>query len=414
MGEAVQATVSNSSATNTGVDLDLSWMKQRGEWGQRARPGRNGLTLADIQINSYGDVPMTSTNLTGRPRGAAERSAGFRIGGYQLRSKEDIWLDNAAWLYEEALQRQWSSATDVPWATLKPLPDDIEQAQCQLATFLTEVEFVAGDVPSRWVARTSPDYFEPRLLLMAQVNDEARHMDVFRKRALANGGGLMERTAGAGGIVGGIDLARDFNEMSARLHLSGEGAVLTLFRMGELMAYNPAEKAIGHFYRVDAELKIERLPLPPVAVANSIAFSPDGSRLYFTDSPTRSIHCVDYHADGRIGTPRLFVQLGVNEGFPDGAAVDADAGLWSAQWDGSCVVRYNSAGVETARVALPVSRPTCPAFGGAALDRLFVSTARVGLSDEALRDQPTAGGVFAAAPGHRGLPEHRFVTRLRA
>ena len=178
--------------------------------------------------------------------------------------------------------------------------------------------------------------------------------------------------------------------------------------------YNPAEKPIGHFYRVDAELKVERLPLPPVAVANSIAFSPDGSRLYFTDSPTRSIHCADYHANGRIGTPRLFVQLGVNEGFPDGAAVDADAGLWSAQWDGSCVVRYSSAGVETARVALPVSRPTCPAFGGAALDRLFVSTARVGLSDEALRDQPTAGGVFAAAPGHRGLPEHRFVTRLRA
>ena len=97
MAEAVPATSASNAAA--AVDLDLSWMQQRGEWGQRARPGKQGLTLADIQINSYGNVPANSTNLTGRPRGAAERAAGFRIGGYQLRSKEDIWLDNAAWLY---------------------------------------------------------------------------------------------------------------------------------------------------------------------------------------------------------------------------------------------------------------------------------------------------------------------------
>jgi len=51
---------------------------------------------------------------------------------------------------------------------------------------------VAGDVPARWIAQTTPDYFEPRNGLLAQVMDESRHMDVFRKRALANGGGLMQ------------------------------------------------------------------------------------------------------------------------------------------------------------------------------------------------------------------------------
>ena len=179
--------------------------------------------------------------------------------------------------------------------------------------------------------------------------------------------------------------------------------------------YNPAEAPIGHFYRVDTELKIERLPLPPVAVANSIAFSPDGARMYFTDSPTRRIHCVDYHADGRIGAPRLFVQVASDQGAPDGSTVDADGGLWNAQWDGGCVVRYDRDGAQTARIELPVSRPTCPAFGGAALDRLFVSTARVGLSEAALRDQPAAGGVFAASSvGHRGLPEHRFIATSTA
>ena len=64
-------------------------------------------------------------------------------------------------------------------------------------------------MPSRWVAQTTPDYFEPRNVLLAQVMDEARHMDVFRKRALANGGGLMCATGGTAGVVGSIDLARE-------------------------------------------------------------------------------------------------------------------------------------------------------------------------------------------------------------
>ena len=232
------------------TSLDLAWMQQRGEWGTRARQSKHGLSLADIQVGAYGTPAEQSSNMTGRPRGAAERSDAYRIGGYQLRNKHDVWLDNAGWIWEEALQRQWSSATDVPWHMVKPQADDMEQAMCNLCTLLTEVEFVAGDVPARWVARTSPDYFEPRMVLLAQVNDEARHMDVFRKRALANGGGLMQATGGTPGIVGSIDLANDFNEMSARLHLSGEGAVLTIFRMGELIAQNDAEKMM---YRLCAQ-----------------------------------------------------------------------------------------------------------------------------------------------------------------
>ena len=172
--------------------------------------------------------------------------------------------------------------------------------------------------------------------------------------------------------------------------------------------------AIGHFYRVTSDLAVERLPLPRVAVANSIAFSPDGSRMYFTDTPTREIYCADYHADGRIGPPTLFTRLAATEGMPDGSTVDAEGNLWNAQWDGGCVVRYDSAGVPTARVALPASRPTCPAFGGENFDRLFVTSARASLDETALRDQPAAGGVFAFSPGCSGRPEHRFATDLRA
>lgn len=174
--------------------------------------------------------------------------------------------------------------------------------------------------------------------------------------------------------------------------------------------FNAQAAAIGHFYRVHPDLRVERLPLPPANVGNSIAFSPDGATMYYTDSPTRTILRVDYGADGRLGVPRPFVRLPANEGFADGSTVDAEGGLWNAQWRGGRVVRYDAAGVESARFELQASQATCPAFGGAAFDQLFVTSARAGLDAAGLEKEPEAGGVFVLQPGWRGLPESRFVT----
>ena len=79
-----------------------------------------------------------------------------------------------------------------------------------------------------------------------------------------------------------------------------------VFGMFQQDAKGPAR---SRFYRVDANLAVTALPLPPAIVANSLAFSPDGGRLYFTDSPSREIRCADYHADGSIGEPRCFARL---------------------------------------------------------------------------------------------------------
>ena len=119
-------------------------------------------------------------------------------------------------LYEEAIQRQWSSATDIPWETIEPLPDDIERAMCQMCTFLTEVEFIAGDAPGQWMPKINSEYHEVKLFLLTQINDEARHLDVFRKRALANGGGLLEESVN-GPALRIILEAQDFTEMSSRM-----------------------------------------------------------------------------------------------------------------------------------------------------------------------------------------------------
>ncbi len=229
-----------------GTDLDLSWMKVDTEWGVRGVPGRKGLTLDDVNIGSYGAVPEKSHNQTARPRGAARRIDAPRIGN-PYSDKTDVWGDSMTLLYEEALARQWSSATDIPWETVVPQSDDMELAMCQLCTFLTEVEFIAGDLPGKWLPELSPDYYEVALFLATQIMDEARHLDVFRKRALVNGGGLMAGGPGGGNLLGGSD----FTEMTALLHLVGEGFVQSLFRMGEYIGQNEAEKRIFRLAAAD-------------------------------------------------------------------------------------------------------------------------------------------------------------------
>jgi hypothetical protein len=226
---------------NEAPNLDLSWMNPGTEWGVRAQPGRRGLTVDDINIGSYGEPPDDSVTWTPRPRGAASREGTPRV-NYYIRNKADTWSQNASMLYEEAVQRQWSSATDIPWETLEPLPDRVERAMCQFCTFLTEVEFIAGDVPSSWIPKISNEHYETKLFLCSQVVDEARHLDVFRKRALANGGGLLIASGNAG--LRFVMDAKDFTEMSSILHVQGEGLVQSVFRMGEYIATNEAEKRI--------------------------------------------------------------------------------------------------------------------------------------------------------------------------
>ncbi|SAL69899.1 SMP-30/gluconolactonase/LRE family protein [Caballeronia telluris] len=165
-------------------------------------------------------------------------------------------------------------------------------------------------------------------------------------------------------------------------------------------------EAIGGFYRLNADLSLERLPLADCAISNSIAFSPDGATMYYCDSPTRHIRACDYPT---FANDRLFVKLSDTAGVPDGSTVDRDGGLWNAQWGGARVVRYAPDGRETARIDVPSAQPSCVAFGGAALDTLFVTSARVGLDEAALQCDPHAGGVFIATPDASGIAEPVFA-----
>ncbi|HKT66705.1 MAG TPA: SMP-30/gluconolactonase/LRE family protein, partial [Burkholderia sp.] len=158
-------------------------------------------------------------------------------------------------------------------------------------------------------------------------------------------------------------------------------------------------RAIGGFYRLNPDLTLERLALPAAAIANSIAFSPDGTKMVFCDSLVREILVCDYSRAGVAGV-RTFARLTDADGDPDGSTMDRDGGLWNAQWGGRRVVRYAADGVETERIAVPTAQPSCAALDGDG--RLYVTSARVGLSDDALESDADAGGVFVAQTRHAG------------
>ena len=165
--------------------------------------------------------------------------------------------------------------------------------------------------------------------------------------------------------------------------------------------------ASGCLYCIDGTGEARR-HVRGVRISNGLCISPDGTQLYFTDSPTRTIRVYELiEPEGVLGTPRLFAQT-PDGAFPDGAAIDADGCMWSAHWGAGRVVRYTPDGRIDRTLEMPTSQPTCVCFGGPDLDVLCVTSAREGLDDSTLRAEPHAGDVFLYRTGVKGLPEPEY------
>ena len=222
-------------------EVDLSWMNVPTEWNTRARPTKHGLTLDAINIGRYGDVPDVWPYQTEMPRGAVPIT-GTESMGYSIFEKQEVWSDICAKLYEEAIQRRWRPATDVPWDSIQPLPDDLERAICQICTHISEKEQMEADVIGRWEPDISYGYHEVKLYLATTVFENARAVEVFRKRALSNGGGLGVQSPGWG-FRSVVD-ARNFTEMAVMQFVLQDSLTLAQYEFGEKYAKNPAEKFI--------------------------------------------------------------------------------------------------------------------------------------------------------------------------
>lgn len=149
---------------------------------------------------------------------------------------------------------------------------------------------------------------------------------------------------------------------------------------GRLLAgtwfYNPAgDYPLGHLMCVDTDGSVTVLD-EGIHLANGLGFSPDNRTLYFSDSAARRIYAYDYDlASGSAGNRRVFVQVPATQGLPDGLTVDADGYVWSAQWYGSCVIRYDPDGKVERRIATPAKQTSSVAFGGPDYTDIFITSA---------------------------------------
>lgn len=164
--------------------------------------------------------------------------------------------------------------------------------------------------------------------------------------------------------------------------------------------------AIWRYYR--GEL---RAVVPDVMIPNALCFDAAREVGYFADTERDTVWCqaLDPASGWPKGEPRVFLDLREAGLHPDGAVLDAEGRFWNAQWGAGRVACYGPDGRLLDEIAVPAARSTCPAFGGAGLDTLFVTSARVGLDADALAAQPEAGMTFAIPVAARGVPEPAVV-----
>jgi sugar lactone lactonase YvrE len=173
------------------------------------------------------------------------------------------------------------------------------------------------------------------------------------------------------------------------------------------------EYELGKLIRVDRDGTVhvadEGFLLP-----NGLAFSPDETTMYFADSAARQIYAYDYdRRTGGLRNRKVLIQVPDDEGLPDGLTVDAEGFLWSAQWYGGCVVRYDPEGKVERRIGIPAKQVSSVAFGGNDLTDVFVTSAGKSWPSPIMPKayDPIAGNMggqlYCVNLGIRGKPEYK-------
>jgi sugar lactone lactonase YvrE len=170
---------------------------------------------------------------------------------------------------------------------------------------------------------------------------------------------------------------------------------------------SPVNPAAGRLLRIDPDLSCH-ITAEGIGCPNTFVWSPDAETLYTADSAAGCLYAYAYNAQAASLADRRVFTNPTGLGIPDGSAIDAEGYIWNARWDAGCVARFAPDGSLASIADIPARRVTSCAFGGPALETLFVTTARVGLSDAELATQPRAGGVFAFKPGVLGRPPSLF------
>lgn len=250
----------------------FSWMNDTLEWGVRAQPGKHGLTMRDLNIGSYGEVPESSSDMSRRPRGAFPISGIPRTDLYALSAKVDLWADNAVDLYEEAIQRRWMGHLEIAWDEITPQPYEYELAMRQLCTELAQQASIETDLIGQWLHKMNYAYHEVKTFLASEIFDTGRHYSIFRHRALHNGGSLGLESAGQFNRRM-METRPGWTEVSMFLYLVRGPLTLLLYRYGEAYARNQADKFL---FRKCLEDKARHMAYGMAHVKYAVENQPEG------------------------------------------------------------------------------------------------------------------------------------------
>jgi hypothetical protein len=182
--------------------------------------------------------------------GFAARGALVEVGGpdavADIVDPDDAWVDLVPRLYALAVASQWDPETAVPWEATREHSDDVERAIAQLMTYLVENELAALVVPSRFIALVHPHFREVLQLLAVQCADEARHVEVFTRRATLYGETLGTSSAGGRTSLHTLITEPDYHLAMFLLSVLGEGSFLSLLAFIEQHAPDPVSRAVAH------------------------------------------------------------------------------------------------------------------------------------------------------------------------
>ena len=147
-----------------------------------------------------------------------------------------------------------------------------------------------------------------------------------------------------------------------------------------------------------------------VTISNGIVWTKDKKTMYYIDTPTSQIKAYDYdNYTGNISNERVAVDIPEDLGFPDGMTIDAEDMVWVGMWNGNAVIRFNpKTGTLLEKIEVPAHNVTSCAFGGANLETLYITTARLDMTDEELERFPLAGSLFKVNPGVNGVKSNAF------
>jgi TusA-related sulfurtransferase len=189
-------------------------------------PCEGKLTASDVL--AIAPLPESADPATGfAPRGAKVEPAGPAY-PFTLNEQKHVAPPEVAKLYDQAVSNQWDATSDIPWDKVEPLPFAMSQALAQVMTFLAENELSALYVPARFIPRIHPVYAEVAMFLATQLADEARHIDVFLKRARLCGVGLGTSSVTTSRSLLSLMQTEDFTEAAFLLSVLGEGTFLDL------------------------------------------------------------------------------------------------------------------------------------------------------------------------------------------